>query len=120
MLRMRSTGAAPMLQIGPCYGTSVVVQFPLTSPIDTLVRGTPYHWTAQMPEVYWNDQTFLATHNFVIPQASGTSLAAIYHSDVPAWGISNQGGPGPFEPNNRRLFCSLWPNRDVHCFAWAH
>ena len=99
MLRMRSTGAAPMLTAGSNAGCSVIVAFPLTGGskgIDKLVRGTPYHWTDVMPDwiqptqIYWNDQTFLPTHNFIIPQSNGESLCAFYHSDVPAWGISNE------------------------------
>ena len=119
MLRMRSEGAAPMLPAGAYRGCSVVVQFPLPFPIDTLVRGTPYHWTAQMPEVYWNDQTFLATHNFVIPQAQGVSLAAIYHADVPAWGISYQWNGTSFDTNNGVLYGCLWRNGDGHYFNWV-
>jgi alpha-mannosidase len=120
MLRFRSTGAAPMSSAPNGYqGCAVIAAFPLTGPIDKLTRGTPYHWTDVMPEVYWNDQTFFATHNFVIPQSGTTDLCAIYHSDIPGWGISNQWNGKSFDPNNGVLYGNLWRNGDAHYYGWV-
>lgn len=135
MLRMRSTGAAPMLPAGEdngvnAAGCSVVVAFPLAAGdngIDKLVRGTPYHWTDVMPDwieptqIYWNDQTFLPTHNFIIPQSGGESLCAFYHSDIPAWGISNVFNTvrNDFEPNDGVLYNCIWRNGDGRYFDTA-
>ena len=122
MLRMRTTGAAPMLQQ---QGSSVVVQFPLaagTNGITSIVRGTPYHWTDVPPsEIYWNQQTFLPTHNFVMPFADEATapLCAIYHRDVPPWGISYQWDrtTKEFEPNDGILYGCLFRNGDGSYFT---
>jgi hypothetical protein len=123
MLRMRTTGAAPMLQQTGC---SVVVAFPLntgTPGINYIQRGTPYHWTDVEPSaIYWNDQTFLATHNFVLPfpEKGGPSpLCAIYHSDVPGWGISYQWDTTSkqFESNNGVLYGCLFRNGNANYFG---
>ncbi|MFZ1010424.1 MAG: hypothetical protein WAN65_26530 [Candidatus Sulfotelmatobacter sp.] len=129
MLRMRTKGAAPMIQTGPYTGYSVLTSFLLNPalPIDTVVRGTPYHWTGVMPnwispqQVYWNGPMFMPTHNFVIPQASGAALCAIYHSDVPAWGISYEWNSAnqSFDQNNATLYGCLWRNGNGNYFSWV-
>jgi alpha-mannosidase len=128
MLRMRASGAAqmptPADSSAGYSGYSVLTSFPLNSPIDTVVRGTPYHWTDVMPnwitpdQVYWNGQMFMPTQKFVIPQASGAAMCAVYHADVPAWGISYQwnSGNNGFETNNGVLYSCLWRNGDGHYF----
>jgi alpha-mannosidase len=118
MLRMRTSGAAPMLQAGANQGSSVLVAFPLAWPIASVQHGTPCHWTAVQPGIYWNDQTFLSTHQFVIAQDSGSNaLAAIYHAGVHAWGLSYQWNGGSFDPNNGVLYGCLWRNGDGHYYA---
>lgn len=79
-LRMSITGAAPS-------GTSVTVQFPLQATVDSMWNGTPNHWTSQQGAAIdgWSNPIFHPTHRFVLPQASGSTLAAIYHPEVPAW-----------------------------------
>jgi alpha-mannosidase len=124
LLRMRSSGAAPMLQAGGNVGSSVVVAFPLAagpSGIETLARGTPYHWTDVMPALYWDSQTFLPTHGFVIPYSGTSPLCALYHADVPAWGLSNQWNTttNSFDPNDGVLYGCLWRNGDGHFFNWV-
>jgi alpha-mannosidase len=123
MLRMKATGAAPMLQAASGnYGTAVVLAFPLnssTGQIDSLVRGTPYHWTDVM-NIYWNDQTFLPTHHFVIPVAGEQNLCAIYHTDIPGWGLNNQWNKvkNVFE-NDATLYGCAWRNGDGHYYDWV-
>lgn len=121
MLRFRTTGAAPLLQAANYdNGAAVVVGFPLldaSQSIDTLVRGTPNHWTDLMPTLYWNDQTFMPTHNFVIPRQNKQSLCAIYHSDIPAWGLSNQVAGSNSSSNT--LYGCLFRNGDGHYYNWV-
>jgi alpha-mannosidase len=129
MLRMRTTGAAPMTQMQPYTGYSVLTSFPLNPAytIDTLVRGTPYHWTDVMPDwispeqVYWNGQMFMPTHNFAIAEASGVPLCAVYHADVPAWGISYEWNSASqsFNRNNSTLYGCLWRNGNGNYFNWV-
>jgi alpha-mannosidase len=117
-LRMRTTGAAPLLG----EGSSVVAAFPLaagSTGIDTVVRGTPYHWTAVMPDLFWNGQTFLPTHDFVIPQSGTEALCAVYHASVPAWGISSTWNGTGFDPNDGVLYGCLWRNNSGHYFDWV-
>jgi alpha-mannosidase len=89
-LRMKTTGAAPA-------GCSVFVEFPLASPVDTIVHGTPYHWdTKPAQPTYnrshgWTPPIFEATHDFVIGYADGTALGAIYHSSLHAWAVTTGG-----------------------------
>lgn len=90
-LRMTTTGAAPPSPGFP-PGYSVLVRFPLSAVVDTLVHGTPNHWTATQPLAnWWPAPIFQATHHFVLPQSNGKTLAAIYHADVPAWGFDADG-----------------------------
>jgi alpha-mannosidase len=124
LLRMRSSGAAPMLQATPYHGSSVLVAFPLatgSTGIETLVRGTPYHWTDVMPSLYWNSYTFLPTHGFVIPRSGSTQLCALYHADVPGWGLSSYWDTNThsFAPNDGVLYGCLWRNGDGHYFDWV-
>jgi alpha-mannosidase len=126
LLRMRSSGAAPMLDTGVGYhGSSVVVAFPLaagTSGIESVTRGTPYHWTDVMPEIYWDSFTFLPTHGFAIPSAGGSPLCALYHADVPGWGLSNTWNTNTqsFDPNDGVLYGCLWRNGDGNYFSWVY
>jgi alpha-mannosidase len=82
-LRMISTGSA-------APGTSVMVQFPVTGPIDQLLHGTPYHWDRKQPERAGH-LTFEATHDFVVPQFHGKARLAIFHAGVPAWAVRGDG-----------------------------
>jgi alpha-mannosidase len=113
MLRMRTTGAAPV-SVPDTYspGVSVLVAFPLSpeAPLDSLQRGTPSHWTGVMPTLYWNDQTFIPTHNFVIPGVGTEMACAIYHADVPAWGLSNRAVADSTNSDGRVLYGCLWRN----------
>jgi hypothetical protein len=102
----------------------VVAAFPLAAGangITSLQRGTPYHWTEASPSaIYWNSQTFLPTHNFVLPFAGGSSpLCAIYHSDVPAWGLSYHYRNGAFDPNDGQLYGCLFRNGNGSYFNWV-
>jgi alpha-mannosidase len=122
LLRMRSSGAAPMLAAGGQAGSSVLVAFPLASPVAAVVHGTPCHWTAVQPGIYWNGQTFLPTHDWVIPRDAGqNALAAVYHAGVHAWGLSYQWNPGQgsFDPNDGVLYGCLWRNGNGHYFGWT-
>jgi len=83
-LRMTTTGAAPS-------GYSIMTRFPLAQPVDAIVHGTPCHWTAVQPARFWQGPVFLATHHFLLPQASGATLAALYHHEVPAWSYDADG-----------------------------
>lgn len=123
MLRMRTTGAAPMLSTGGNLGSAVVVSFPLANNgngIEQIVRGTPYHWTDVAGTVYWNQQTFLPTHNFVIPQNNQAALCALYHKDIPAWGLYNNWNGNNFDTNNGVLYGNLFRNGDGHYYNWVH
>ena len=82
-LRMISTGSA-------AAGTSVMVQFPVTGPIDRLLHGTPYHWDRKQPERAGH-LTFEATHDFLVPQFHGKARLAIFHAGVPAWAVLSEG-----------------------------
>ena len=79
-LRMAITGTAP-------GSTSVVVEFPFAQAVDGLINGTPNHWTSKQQAQIdgWSDPVFRPTHRFVLPQAGGATLAAVYHPEVPAW-----------------------------------
>ncbi|HEX6037540.1 hypothetical protein [Longimicrobium sp.] len=79
-LRMSISGAAPR-------GTSVTVQFPFAHPVDGMWNGTANHWTSlQQAHIDgWSNPVFRPTHRFVLPRSSGTTLAAVYHGEVPAW-----------------------------------
>jgi len=85
-VRMTTTGAAPS-------GFSVMTAFPLTHPITSIVHGTANHWTAVQPHPIskWTPPVFQATHHFLLPEANGKVLAAIYHPEVPAWGYDKSG-----------------------------
>ena len=82
-LRMISTGSA-------AAGTSVMVQFPVTGPIDRLLHGTPYHWDRKQPERAGR-LTFEATHDLLVPQFHGKARLAILHAGVPAWAVLSEG-----------------------------
>jgi alpha-mannosidase len=97
-LRMAVTGAAPLPPDPSQGGTpyAVMVRFPFAAngqaaSIDGVLRGTPYHWHDELPVAYWEGPTFQATHHFVVPSAGGTTLGALYHADVPAWAIDDDG-----------------------------
>lgn len=96
-LRMTTKGTAPS-------GYSVMVCFPFSdqhqgTPAASLTHGTAYHWETGQPRQMWQatgsnfeQMTFEATHNYVIPQAAdGTPLAAIYHVSTPSWAIDTKG-----------------------------
>jgi hypothetical protein len=120
MLRMKASGAAPMLTAKNGYkGTSVALLFPLNikNGIDSILRGTPYHWTDKM-DIYWNEQTFLPTHNFVIPVSNNTPLCAIYHSDIPGWGLNNTWNGISFN-NKGVLYGCAWRNGDGNYYHWV-
>jgi len=82
-LRMLSTGSA-------AEGTSVLVQFPLAGPVDTLIHGTPYHWDRKEPERS-TPLTFEATHDFLVPQLHRRPQVAIFHAGVPEWAVRRDG-----------------------------
>ncbi|MBV9108741.1 MAG: hypothetical protein JO306_05010, partial [Gemmatimonadetes bacterium] len=65
--------------------------FPLALPVDALVHGTPNHWTQSQGQQVWDPPVFRATHRFLLPQAGGQTLAAIYHPEVPAWAWDGNG-----------------------------
>lgn len=104
-LRMSLTGAAPLTADGAPNSRdssgnqyAVMVEFPFGDPqtgtlaaIDNVVYGTPYHWVAQMPEPYWDPPIFQAMHTFILPQAGGQTLGAIYQSTIPAWAVDASG-----------------------------
>ena len=89
-LRMKTTGAAPSPY-------SIMTAFPLSQPVDTIVHGTPCHWTAVQPLTGlqpvpdWQAPIFQATHRFLLPQAGPNVLSAFYHQDVPAWAFTGEG-----------------------------
>lgn len=130
MLRMRASGAAPMLPAGtyfdsnseqniPINGCAVVLSFPLAGTFDSLVRGTPYHWTNAM-SLCWNEHTFLPVHNFVMPVNEQKPVCAFYHAAMPAWGLNNQwnDASGSFT-NDGTLYACAWRNGDGHYFNWV-
>ena len=82
-LRMLSTGSA-------AAGTSVMVHFPLSGPIDRLIHGTPYHWDEKQPERA-GELTFEATHDFLVPGFQGRARGAIFHAGAPAWAVRRDG-----------------------------
>jgi alpha-mannosidase len=89
-LRMKTTGAAPSPY-------SIMTAFPLSQAVDTIVHGTPCHWTAVQPWTglqplpNWQPPIFQATHRFLLPQADSNILSALYHQNVPAWAFSEAG-----------------------------
>ncbi|HZN15449.1 MAG TPA: hypothetical protein VFB78_14350 [Acidimicrobiales bacterium] len=89
IIRMTTTGAIP--PPANADGYSMMVSFPFPTEVDSLVHGTAYHWTAAQPLPAWAPPVFQATHDFVLPQASANTLAAIYHPEVPAWAIDEHG-----------------------------
>lgn len=93
LLRMTLTGAAPLATYeDEPVGTTVFVKFPFAledGALDGLVRGTPTHWTAAMPQLVWTGMTLYASHHFAIPTAGGTPLAGLLHADVPGWGLDS-------------------------------
>ncbi len=99
MVRMAVTGAAPLPADSRREGTpySVVVRFPFAGEagtaarVDGVLRATPYHWHDQLPVPYWRGPTFQATHHFVVPSVKGVNQAALYHADIPAWAIDDDG-----------------------------
>jgi len=121
LLRMKSSGAAPMLNAeGQQPGSSVLVAFPLATPIASVAHGTPCHWTQVQPGIYWNGQTFLPTHDWVIPRDQGqNALAAVYHTAVHAWGLTHHWNGGSFDPNDGVLYGCLWRNGDGSYYGWT-
>ena len=101
LLRMSTTGAAPS-------GYSIMTKFPLGQPVESIAHGTACHWTSTQPIDLWGSPTFRATHQFLLPQGAGRTLAAVYHPEVPAWAIDVEGAligcllrntPGCSEPH---------------------
>jgi hypothetical protein len=104
-LRMTFSGAAPLTKTGGPNSNdldgnqyAMMALFPFALPgssslvqIDDLTFGTPYYWVTQMPVLYWNGPTFQPMHDFVLPQAKGAVLGAIYQSTIPAWAIDASG-----------------------------
>jgi len=104
-LRMTCTGAAPLTAGGQPQTNNpggkpyaVMMRFPFAQPgghnlvqVDNLTYGTAYHWVTQMPVAYWPKPTFQAMHDYLLPQASGSVLAAIYQSTIPAWAVDEAG-----------------------------
>jgi alpha-mannosidase len=96
-LRMTTTGAAPNVEAPKNVGSSkptgysVMTAFPLTRTVTSLSYGTPCHWTAVQPYEFWTPPVFRPTHNFLLAEANGEALAAIYHPEVPAWGYDQIG-----------------------------
>jgi alpha-mannosidase len=105
-LRMSLTGGVPLTAAGAPSGSdqsdgnpySVMLQFPFAdpktgalTPVSGLSHGTTYHWESALPVPYWNGTTFLASHDFLLPEANSAYLAAIYHSSIPAWAIDENG-----------------------------
>lgn len=105
-LRMSITGAAPLTANGLPTGAqpgsgnpySVMVQFPFADPatgklvpIDAMPHGTTYHWQSELPVAYWHGPTFMATHDFLLPEANSSYLAAMFHASIPAWAIDPSG-----------------------------
>jgi alpha-mannosidase len=86
MLRMELTGCAPMSEQGST-GTTVMVKLPLGDSIGKLARGTPAHWSEQMPQLVWEGLTTYASHHYAIGYGSAGPLAGVLHADVPAWGL---------------------------------
>jgi alpha-mannosidase len=68
-----------------------MVVFPLADAVERLEHGTACHWTARQPMSAWPPPIFRATHGFVLAHGGQTLLAAIYHQDVPAWAVDEQG-----------------------------
>jgi alpha-mannosidase len=90
-LRMIATGAAPNVGQNP-PGYSVMTSFPLANPVTTIIHGTPNHWTAAQPISVWPAPIFQATHRFLLAQSpSDDLLAAIYHPEMPAWALDENG-----------------------------
>jgi alpha-mannosidase len=84
-LRLSVTGEAP-------DNTSIMVKFPFTNPVCTIVHGTPYHWDEGKMVLYWNPPVFYPTQNFLIPKTKDKqTLAAIYHGGIPSWGYDEEG-----------------------------
>jgi len=88
LLNINVTGAVPA-------SCTLLTEFQFPSIIDHYDHGTPYHHDTKQPFEYGaqNDFkiTFEATHNFIIPrEQDGTTLGAIYHGSVPAWGVINK------------------------------
>jgi alpha-mannosidase len=104
-LRMTFSGAAPLTKAGGPNSNdwngnqyALMALFPFALPgsssqglIDNLTFGTPYYWVTQMPVVYWAGPIFQPMHDFVLPQAKGSVLGAIYQSTIPAWALDATG-----------------------------
>jgi alpha-mannosidase len=105
-LRMTFSGAAPLTAAGAPNSNktwegnqyAMMALFPFAAPggrslaaIDNLTFGTPYYWVTQMPVPYWPGPTFQPMHDYVLPQASGSVLGAIYQSTIPAWAVDATG-----------------------------
>jgi alpha-mannosidase len=121
MLRMELTGRAP-LAIDPATdqqcSTTVMAKLPLSGTIDGLVRGTPTHWTSQMPQLVWEEFTPYAPHHFAVAYDGTTALGAILHADVPAcglmWSLS-----GSSWSNDGVLYAALLRNTTGSYYGWT-
>ena len=108
MLRMSVTGRAPLTATGsPTVENSysgnpysVMTKFSFADPssasapqvvIDGMPYGTPIHYEDKLSNPYWTAPIFQAIHNYLIPQAAGQNLAAIYHGSLSAWAIDGKG-----------------------------
>ncbi|MBV9578491.1 MAG: hypothetical protein JO057_07880, partial [Chloroflexi bacterium] len=89
-LRMSMTGAPP--SVSAPQGYSIMTAFPLAEAVETIVHGTACHWTAAQPHPFYAPPLFQATHHFLLAAAAdGSQLGAIYHPEVPCWGIDSKG-----------------------------
>jgi alpha-mannosidase len=113
MLRMRLTGSAP-------ESSTVLVKLPLASSIATLTRGTPTHWTGQMPQLVWSGFTPYASHHFVLAlDAADEPLAGILHPDIPAWGLMWLLTDGSWS-NDGTLYGALLRNTSGSYYNWTY
>ncbi len=114
-VRMALTGRAPS-PVGGVPATDVVVRFPLSTAPQSLVRGTPGHWTDQMPQLLWQGLTTYASHHFTMPTVAGGPLLAVLHADSHAWGLwSETGIAGQVRPF---LYGVMLRNTDGSYFGW--
>jgi alpha-mannosidase len=116
-LRMALTGRAPLTNDG--NGTVVFVKFPLGAPIDGIARGTPTHWTGQMPQLVWNGFTPYAAHHFAVASAGGKVLAGVLPRDSRSWGLMwNYANPA--WRNDGVLYGALLRNTTGSYYGWTY
>ena len=118
MLRMTTSGAAPS-------NTTVTAGFPLPDAVDIMVHGTPYHWDYKPTVEYRTGATgfnsiFQATHDFVVPQAAGNNLGAVYHGLTRS--VADPVTPGipiAWAVDDKTLLGVVLRNTDGNCNAGA-